>query len=155
MIGESIGRYEIVRQIGTGRHGRTFEAERDDGRRVALREIQCEQPAVADRVESDPALQRLCTIVAGLGQEGLTDTVEVFALGPRVYVAEEFLDTPDLSQILRDAGPLPLAEARAIVCQVLAALEFGHQRGLLHLDLRPGNVHYDREQQRAVRLLQR
>ncbi len=145
-----IGGYRVVRALGVGRHGRTFEAERNDLRRVALREIKCDQLAAAGRIEQGSDLHHLCTIIDGLTHDALADTLEVFALGRCVYVAEEYLREPPLSDVLKEAGHLPVEEAWAIVCQVLAGLEFGHQRGLLHLDLRTANVHHDRSAKRTM-----
>ena len=145
----SIGHYQVQGLLGTGRHGRTFDATASDGRRVALREIDCD-PTAADRVSHDPSLRRLCAIIAGLSHDSLADTIEVFALGARVYVAEDFIESPTVADLLAQGGPLAPEEAWAIAGQVLAGLEFGHQRGLLHLDLRPINVYYERDQRRAI-----
>jgi tetratricopeptide (TPR) repeat protein len=141
----TIGQYRIVRQIGAGRHGRTFEATRTTGERVALREIECADLRTADRVNSDPSLQRLATIIAGLNYDALADTVEVFVIGKCVYLAEEYLEAPPLDETLAERGTLPMEAAWTIISRVLSGLEFGHTRGVLHLDVRPGNIYCDPE----------
>ncbi len=146
----TIGAYEIERQLGTGRHGRTFLAHLPTGEKAALREIACDSLATAQRITTNLDLKRLATVIAGLSHVGLANTLDIFGVGKRVYVAQEFLDTPSLASLLDKGGPLPVEEVWRIGCQLLTALEFGHLRGLLHLDLRPENVHYDREQQHAV-----
>ena len=147
---EAIGNYEIERLLGTGRHGRTYLGRLPTGEAAALREIACRDLAAAQRLTADPDLKRLATVIAGISHVGIANRLEVFALGKRVYVAEEFLETPSLLAVLDEGGPLPAEEVWAIGCQILTALQFGHLRGLLHLDLRAENVHYDRPQRHAV-----
>ncbi|MGD9497399.1 MAG: tetratricopeptide repeat protein [Armatimonadota bacterium] len=142
--------YAVQRLLGRGRHGPTWLAEASDGGLVALREIECYSALAAQRIHDDPELRRVATVMAGMTHSSLARNLEVLAVGTRVYVAEQFVELPTLAQIIAQDGPLPVHEAWALVCQVLSALEFGHLRGLLHLDVRPTNVHIDRPQRHAV-----
>jgi cytochrome c-type biogenesis protein CcmH/NrfG len=146
----TIGAYEIKGLLGTGRHGHTYLAYSRLGEKAALREIVCDDHATAQRLNTDPELERLAAVIAGIAHPDLADILEVFAVGKRIYVAEEFLETPSLAEILDKDGPLPVEEVWAVGCQLLTGLEFGHLRGLLHLDLRSKNVHYDRARRDAI-----
>ncbi|MEA3404069.1 MAG: tetratricopeptide repeat protein [Armatimonadota bacterium] len=147
---DAIGDFTVRRLLGTGRHGRTWLAVGPDGRQAALREIECHGTPEADAVRTDPALKRLTRVMSGISHTGIAENLDVLRLGTRVYVAEEYVELPPLVQVLAQEGTLPVEEAWAIGCQILSALEFGHLRGLLHLDVRPDNVHYDRRFRQVV-----
>jgi serine/threonine-protein kinase len=55
-----------------------------------------------------------------------------------------FVDGQSLSQRLAD-GPLPPREAAALMVQVAEAIEYAHRRGVIHRDLKPGNILLDRD----------
>lgn len=56
------------------------------------------------------------------------------------YLVREYLSGPDLSEVLKVRGPLPIAEAIDLVLQVCEGLAGGHALGFVHGNLRPGNI---------------
>src|SRR5947209_4752364 len=52
----------------------------------------------------------------------------------------EYVDGPNLKQVIRERGPLPEAEALAIGAEIAAALDAAHARGIVHRDITPHNV---------------
>jgi serine/threonine-protein kinase len=60
------------------------------------------------------------------------------AIGP--YIVMELVDGQDLASLLRRRGPLPPTRAAALVAQAARALDAAHQRGLVHRDVKPGNI---------------
>jgi serine/threonine protein kinase len=56
------------------------------------------------------------------------------------YLVMEFLEGRTLRELLQEAGPLPLAEALPLLTEVAAALDYAHDHGILHRDVKPGNV---------------
>ncbi|MGC9317530.1 MAG: protein kinase domain-containing protein, partial [Armatimonadota bacterium] len=147
---DAIGDFTVQRLLGTGRHGRTWLAVAPDGRQAALREIECHGMPEAEAVRTDPQLKRLTRVMSGISHVAIAENLAVFKLGTRVYVAEEYVEIPPLVQVLAQEGTLQVEEAWAVGCQILSALEFGHLRGLLHLDVRPDNIHYDRRFRQVV-----
>ena len=65
-----------------------------------------------------------------------TDGVE----GGLPYIVTEFLEGRPLSEVCRGRGPLPLAQALPLLEQIAAAVDAAHEAGVLHRDLKPGNV---------------
>ena len=62
----------------------------------------------------------------------------------RRFIEMELVEGEDLAARLA-RGPLPVDEARAIAAQVAAALEAAHEQGVIHRDLKPGNILIDAE----------
>jgi hypothetical protein len=60
--------------------------------------------------------------------------------GDRPYIVTELLEGRLLSDVCRDQGPLPLAQALPLLGQIAAAIDAAHDAGVLHRDLKPGNI---------------
>jgi len=56
------------------------------------------------------------------------------------YLVMDFVDGPTLAQLLERGGPIPEKEAVRLFSQVASALAFAHSRGVVHRDVKPGNV---------------
>ena len=56
------------------------------------------------------------------------------------FLVMEYVDGPSLRQVVRERGPLPVREAARIGEQVAAALAHAHSKGIVHRDVKPGNV---------------
>jgi len=140
------GRYELGERIGHGGMADVFlGTDRRLGRRVAiklLRSSLAEDPAFRSRFRReahDAAKMAHPTIVRifDAGEETVHDPSGVERLVP--FIVMEYVD----GRLLRDVvaeGPLPPAEAARIVEQVLTALEYSHRAGVIHRDIKPGNV---------------
>jgi serine/threonine protein kinase len=59
------------------------------------------------------------------------------------YIAMRYVDGPDLKQLIAREGPLPLDYTASILGQVAAALDTAHEKGLIHRDVKPGNILID------------
>jgi serine/threonine protein kinase len=59
------------------------------------------------------------------------------------YIAMRYVDGPDLKQLLEERGPLAPDYALSVVAQVAAALDCAHEKGLVHRDVKPGNILID------------
>ena len=71
--------------------------------------------------------------------------VQVFDFGTedqthRQYIVMEFVDGPSCAEILRDSGPRPPAEAVDILAQACRGLDYAHRNGVVHRDVKPGNL---------------
>lgn len=139
-----LGRYVIESELGRGAMGVVFRA-RDPriDRLVALKTL---VPDVADeeivRALKDRFLNegRAAGRLSHPGVVAVYDADEDPATGT-AYLAMEFVDGPDLRRLLRDG--LPPARLVEIVSEVAAALDHAHQRGVVHRDVKPGNILVD------------
>lgn len=135
--GEVVGRFELVREVGRGGFGVVYEArDRDLGRRVAFKAL---RPGRVLQGEQADALRREAEAAAQLNHPNVV-TIHDFGSCPSgPYLIMELLQGEPLSQRLDD-GPLPIGEAVRIAREVGQALVQAHAAGVVHRDLKPGNV---------------
>ena len=138
MIGQTLGHYRIIEKIGAGGMGEVYRA-RDErlARDVAVKVL----PA---GVLSDEA-SRKCFRNEALALSKLNhpniETVHDFDTQDGVdFLAMEYIIGTTLAQKLSASGSLPEKEVLGIGSQIAAALEESHERGVVHRDLKPGNV---------------
>jgi len=97
-------------------------------------------------VPSPAALERFRKEAVALGRLRQPHIVEVTdcgidgAEGGLPYIVTELLEGMPLSDVCRDKGPLPLTHAFVLLGQIAAAVDAAHEAGVLHRDLKPGNV---------------
>jgi eukaryotic-like serine/threonine-protein kinase len=66
------------------------------------------------------------------------------------YLVIQYVDGGSLEDRLAALGPLPIAEARRMIGQIAAGLAAAHRQGIVHRDVRPANVLYDRQSERVL-----
>ena len=134
--GTRVGRFELVRELGQGGFGVVFEAvDLDLGRRVAFK-------ALARRSRLDLGeewLRREAEAVAQLNHPNIVTLHDIGAHDGNLFLILELLQGETLAERLR-RGPLPPAEAIRIAVEVARGLAHAHGAGVLHRDLKPGNV---------------
>jgi WD40 repeat protein/predicted Ser/Thr protein kinase len=142
-VGMVVGHYRIVRMIGEGGMGAVYEAEQEFPRRtVALKVIKpgLATPQLLRRFEQESqALGRLQHVgIAQIYEAGAADT----GFGPQPYFAMEFIRGKTLQEFASDRQ-LNYRDRMNIMAKVAEAVHHAHQRGLIHRDLKPGNILVD------------
>lgn len=135
---ERIGKYLIREVVGRGGMGLVYRAfdpalERD----VALKVIH------ADRLNNDGDIARFAAEARVLARLSSPHVVLVHDFDPdpaRPYLVMEYVRGRSLSAVLRERGPLPLRQLVDCAWQVLAGLAAAHAAGVIHRDLKPGNI---------------
>ncbi len=135
--GAAFGSYCIVEPIGAGGMGEVYRA-RDTrlGRDVAVKVLPAHLEGQSERVAR---LQREARLLAALNHPNIATIYDLEEVGGRTALVLEYVEGPTLEERLV-AGPLPVAEALGIANQLVDALEAAHARGVVHRDLKPGNV---------------
>ena len=144
-----LSRFRIVRLIGSGGMGEVYEATDLQLGRVALKTIRPEiagDPGIFARFRKEVQLARkiaspsVCRIhELYLLPESSTALHQAF-ISPQAFISMEFLDGVTLSQKIRESAPLPWPEARRITLEICEGLEAIHAAGIIHRDLKSGNV---------------
>ncbi len=141
-IGQTIDRYKIITLLGEGGMGSVYKAfDQTLTRDVALKVMHAQfahQTTFQDRF-----LQEART-AARLNHPGIVQVYDFGANKGMLYIVMEFIPGSNLGQILRELRTsnrwLPLAEGVSIIRQVALALDYAHQHGVLHRDIKPDNI---------------
>ncbi|MEI7705988.1 MAG: protein kinase, partial [Deltaproteobacteria bacterium] len=134
--GMVVGRFEMVKEIGSGGFGVVFEArDKELGRSVAFKAV---RPGVRTR-QLDTMLLQEAASAARLQHENIVSIFDYGQGEAGPYLVLELLRGETLGARL-GRGPLPPLEAVHVGLQVSRALAHAHGAGLLHRDLKPGNV---------------
>jgi serine/threonine protein kinase len=126
-IGDKLGPYEIVAPLGKGGMGEVYRARDSRLNRDVAIKISAEH--FTERFE------REARAIAALNHPNMCTLHDV---GPN-YLVMELVDGPTLADRIKE-GPIPLQEALAIAGQVADALDAAHEKGVVHRDLKPGNI---------------
>ncbi len=134
--GAAVGRFELLREVGRGGFGIVYEArDRDLGRLVAFKAIRPGPRSVPrDRWLLDEA-----ETVAQLNHPNIVTLHDVGTCESGPYLILELLKGETLEERLM-RGPLPLREALRVAVGMARGLEHAHAAGVIHRDLKPGNV---------------
>jgi hypothetical protein len=135
-------RYRLVTAVGTGGMGVVWEGwDERLHRRVAVKQLRL--PAELTDRERELASQRAmreARITARLHHRHAITVFDVVDDDGRPSLIMQFVPSRTLSEILAASGPLPAHEAARMGAQVASALSAAHELGIVHRDVKPGNV---------------
>jgi eukaryotic-like serine/threonine-protein kinase len=156
-VGDRVdGRYELRRDLGRGAAGIVFEARHAfTGRRVALKLV-ASDAAPNQVAELRARLTREARALATVRHPGIVDVLDGGVLPDGTpYVVMEMLDGRTLEGLLAARGKLSIEDTVALALQLCDALGAAHETGLVHRDVKPGNVLvvYDIDGLERVKLL--
>src|SRR5919197_5750719 len=137
---DSLGRidhYEVLQVLGKGGFGIVFRAFDDVLQRVVALKVLA--PAIA---ATSPARKRFLREARSSAQVRHENVVQVYAVEeqPLPYLVMEFIPGETLQQRLDRTGPLETAEGLRLGRQIAEGLAAAHATGLIHRDVKPGNV---------------
>ena len=135
---EQLGKYKIVDKLGQGAMGEVFRAHDPVlGRDVAIK-------VTAGKLSGDEASrQRFLREARAAAQLTHPNIVTVYDYGeePATYIVMELLEGTDLRALIEQGRIQSLEDKLAVMEQILDGLAFAHSKGLVHRDLKPGNIH--------------
>ncbi|MFI5495694.1 serine/threonine-protein kinase [Actinoplanes sp. NPDC051859] len=132
-----LGDYELVGRLGEGGMGTVYLGRSAAGVPVAVKVIR------ADLASDDAFRRRFRSEVARVRQVPPFCTAEILDADPEhdpPYLVVEFVDGPNLADVVRDRGPLTAANLHSVAIGVATALTAIHGAGIIHRDLKPHNV---------------
>ncbi|MBM7442138.1 serine/threonine-protein kinase [Streptomyces sp. HB132] len=135
-------RYRLLDPLGEGRAGIVWRA-RDEvlGREVAVKEVPAPVDASAGGAgRPHSRLEREARTAARVSHRNVVAVHDVVVQDSRPWIVMDLVRGLALSDVLDADGPLSPRRAARIGAEVLAALRGGHEAGVLHRDVRPGNV---------------
>jgi serine/threonine protein kinase/tetratricopeptide (TPR) repeat protein len=134
-------RYQIIQLLGEGGMGAVYKARDVElDRVIALKVIRRElasNPEILQRFKQELILARQVTD---------RNVIRIFDLGDAdgiKFITMEYVEGKSLYQILRQQGKVTVTEALEIMKQMLSGLEAAHREGVIHRDLKPGNIMRD------------
>jgi hypothetical protein len=143
MVGTEIGNYRILEKIGEGGTGVVYKAvDVNLDRTVAIKALNTE-------LSGNPELeQRFRAEVKALGNLNHTNLATLYTMlieNGRPLMVMEFIDGETFEQLVQRRGPIPSEEAIPLFRQALLGIGSAHQMGVVHRDIKPGNIMLNRQ----------
>ena len=137
----ALGKYQIRGVLGRGAMGTVYDGwDPVIGRRVAIKTVRLLDP---DDAEAHDALARFRNEAQAAGRLSHRNIVSVYDYGEldeNAYIVMEFVEGQSLKQCLDAGQHFPVAETVRIMEHLLAGLQYSHDKGVMHRDIKPGNV---------------
>ncbi|MGE0788028.1 MAG: protein kinase [Sandaracinaceae bacterium] len=139
LIGQSIGPYRVVSELGSGGVGEVFLAEHERlGTKVAIKVLRADVATIPGAVER---FEQEARAASAIGERCIPSFYDFGMLEDgRPYAIMEYLRGETLADLLEKNGPLGVEETRILLSQVARAMSRAHALGIVHRDLKPENL---------------
>jgi len=149
---EQFGRYQVEGILGKGAMGIVYQGvDPKINRHVAIKTLQLSDGV--DENEIDEAKARFFREAETAGNLSHANIVTIYDVGEEDslgYIAMDLLTGAPLSHFIKKGQLLPAALVYQLMIQITDALEYAHKQNVVHRDIKPGNVIYDDDLQRAT-----
>lgn len=136
-------RYRLVRLIGQGGSGVVHEAlDLVLNRTVAVKLL---SESIGDNLSRIEDFLREARTAAVLNHPNIVTIHDTGQSGPKYFIVMEYVDGESLKNLLETRSSLPLSEILNLARQTCLGLDYAHRKGILHRDIKPGNLLVDRE----------
>jgi serine/threonine-protein kinase len=136
----TIGRYEILGEIGKGAMGVVYRANDPLlSRVVAIKTVNMSSDP-DEMAEYEARFYQEAKAAGGLNHPNIVTIHDIGKAGNVVYMAMEFLEGEELRELMKPGEPLAVARAVEIAAQMAEGLAYAHQHGVVHRDIKPANI---------------
>lgn len=132
-----LGQYTVLDEVARGGMGQVFKAEHAMmGREVAVKVL----PRAKSTPESEAAFRREMRMLGRLDHENLVRAYDAGYDAMVYYLVTELVPGLDLKRQVQKHGPLDETLAASVISQAARGLAYAHEQGLVHRDVKPGNI---------------
>ncbi|WP_067271631.1 protein kinase domain-containing protein [Mitsuaria sp. 7] len=133
-----VGRFQVLDRIGRGGMASVFKAHDPSiGRDVAIKFLHA---SLCEDEEYHARFLREARASGSLSHPNIVTVHDVGEVDGRPYMAMELLDGDPLADLLEPGTPLPIRDTVVMAIQLARALDYAHKRGIVHRDIKPGNI---------------
>jgi serine/threonine protein kinase len=141
--GFMLGQYRILEPIGKGGMSRVFKAEHIGmGRDVAVKILASE---LVQTEKARQLFQHEVKVAARLHHPNIVTAYDSNQVGDKYFLVMEYVDGPNLQDLVDEDGPLPVGIACDLIRQAALGLQYAHERGMVHRDIKPSNLLIQRQ----------
>jgi serine/threonine protein kinase len=139
LIGQSLGRYHILEQIGEGGMATVYKAyDTHLEREVAVKVIRTERLTSDARTKNLKRFEREAKALAKLTHPNIVSITDYGEFNGRPYLVMPYIPGGTLKRLL--GKPIPWKEAARFLIPLARALQFAHQQRIIHRDIKPSNI---------------
>lgn len=133
-----LGKYQLLEQLGQGGMGKVFKARRGSSpRKLALKVMRKKSLQTPNAIER---FHREVQTLAALNHPNIIAAIDAESAGDTHFLVMEYVEGWDLNHWVKYHFPLPLDWVCECIRQAALGLQYAHERGLVHRDIKPGNV---------------
>lgn len=133
-----LGRYDVEQTIGAGGFGIVFKAYDTELRRVVALKVLA--PHLMSSGAARKRFTREAQAAAAIMHEHVVPIYDVVNQNDKCYLVMQYIAGPSLQERVDRGGPLSVAEILRVGVQIAAGLHAAHEQGLVHRDVKPGNI---------------
>jgi eukaryotic-like serine/threonine-protein kinase len=138
-----VGKYRLLELLGVGGMGQVYLAAHETMRRLVAIKLLTLRPGADPSIL--PRFQREARAMAALDHPHIVKAFDADKDDKIHYIVLEYVDGLSLNDLVRQRGTLTLDRAANYICQAAIGLHHAHQMGVIHRDIKPGNMLIDRD----------
>lgn len=147
---KKIGKYEILSILGKGAMGIVYKAlDPDINRQVAIKTVRFDLAAdQSGTASSEEIMQRFIREAQAAGRLSHPNIITIYDVGREkdlTYIVMQYIEGPSIQRMIAQGDRLSIQKVVTIMDQVCSALNYAHQNGIIHRDMKPGNILLDKD----------
>ena len=138
MINQTILNYKLIRLIGEGGMASVYEAVHEMlGTKVAIKVL---NPILSSNAQIRERFKNEAKVMATLNHPNITRVIDFDEKPDQLCIVMEYLEGEDLSQKIKNNGPLNDKQINQVFSQTLSAFQYAQEKGIVHRDIKPSNI---------------